>query len=563
MALRDSLPVHIRIFIAPTVAVVMLLVLAVLVFVREGQTAAESDKVFGTLMPVAQSGSNLANAAALAQANLYQAIVWKAINQPDDRVNQVVTEAKTRLEEVDRSLAALKEKAGPEFAARMAAVEESVAAYKRTTGNITVMVTRNALQAGSMSLSMSTAYQKMKAEVDALNGDIAKAIAEDRQNGLQEGRQMTQIAVGVVALAVILSLLATWLAGRSVSAPLRRLAAAMREMAQGNHQAAVPAYGSKDDIGTITGVLSVFREALIEGAERQQAELQAARDKEERARILQQHVAEFNDRIGQVLSAVEEASSMVRTQADTVAHHVTAASADAVHVASDSDELSHSTNIIASATEEMSASLDEVSRSTEQATRTTETAVGRVGEAVTVLKTLSEAARQIGQVVEIINGIAGQTNLLALNATIEAARAGEAGKGFAVVASEVKTLASQTARATDDIARLVAEMQSSTNAAVGAIDGIGEVIHTVNEVVTSISGTIVEQRASTREIADNIARAAANSLSVSRRVQAVRSATEEIEGATGEVREQIGTLGRQFDTLQQTIGSFTGKIRAA
>ncbi|MFD2261817.1 methyl-accepting chemotaxis protein [Lacibacterium aquatile] len=558
--IRLQLPIRQRIFLAPAFMLVMLAIIVGIFVLREDANRSRQAEAFDVLMPIASLADRLSNLAAQGQSSLFQAIVWKSINQPDDRLNSVLTHARSTLAPLQETLEQLAGLAGSDHGERIEKIRTLMTVYARNAGNVAIMVPRNAAQAGSMSLSVNTAYQNMKAEIDALHADIAARI-KMRQADAMADRIKAQWTVATVAgISLVAALIVTVFVGSSVSRPLSRMTGAMRAMAQGQHDIDIPPVVVKDDLGAMSQALLVFREALIENGRRQAQEADQARAKEERALRLQTEIAAFDSSIVGILDTVSVSTHLLLDQANAVVRHVSVAANDTSIVASDSADVSSSTSVIAGASEEMSSSLEEISRSTEHAARTTDSAVAKVSEAVDVLRTLSASATQIDQMVEIINGIAAQTNLLALNATIEAARAGDAGKGFAVVAGEVKGLAGQTAKATDDIARLVADIQNSTRNAVATIDDVGTVVHTVNQVVTGIAGTIVEQQATTREIADNIVRVATNLKNVSQRVQAVGESTGNIEQAVQSSRIQVETISTQFDELQANIKSFTGTM---
>jgi methyl-accepting chemotaxis protein len=218
---------------------------------------------------------------------------------------------------------------------------------------------------------------------------------------------------------------------------------------------------------------------------------------------------------------------------------------------------------VASATEELSASVDEIGRRVRESSEIAEAAVRQAEQTDGRIGKLSRAAQQIGDVVKLITAIAEQTNLLALNATIEAARAGEAGRGFAVVASEVKSLANQTAKATDEIRQQIASMQTVTTSAVGAIRNISTTISEINEVTAAIAAAVEEQGAATREIARNIQHAAGGTSEVSSNIVGVSTASAEAGAAAGQVLSASAALRREADVLRSEIDAFLSNIRAA
>jgi methyl-accepting chemotaxis protein len=218
---------------------------------------------------------------------------------------------------------------------------------------------------------------------------------------------------------------------------------------------------------------------------------------------------------------------------------------------------------VAAATEQLSASIAEISRQVSESTTVARAAVEQAEQTNNEVNALAEAAQRIGDVVKLINNIAGQTNLLALNATIEAARAGEAGKGFAVVASEVKSLATQTAKATDEIAAQVTAIQGATSSAVKAIQDIGGTIVRVNQIAAAIAAAVEEQGAATREIARNVQHVSVGTIEVSTNIAGVSQAANETGSAAAEVHASASTLAQLSDALRSGFDRFVGNIRAA
>jgi methyl-accepting chemotaxis protein len=271
----------------------------------------------------------------------------------------------------------------------------------------------------------------------------------------------------------------------------------------------------------------------------------------------------FDAVIGKVVTAVASAGTELQASADTLGEIAGRTGTRASAVAAASTQASANVQTVAAAAEELSASVGEITRQVNEGSRIAGEAMGRARETDATVQGLAEGAKRIGDVVRLINDIAGQTNLLALNATIEAARAGEAGKGFAVVASEVKNLANQTAKATEEIGAQIAAIQGDTQRAVAAIQGIAGVIESIDRITTAIAAAVEQQGAATAEIARNVQQAAAGTNEVSAAIADVNAAAAETNGAVTDLRGSAAELARNAETLKRELAQFLGSLRAA
>ena len=275
--------------------------------------------------------------------------------------------------------------------------------------------------------------------------------------------------------------------------------------------------------------------------------------------VVTEQVNLANDVAG-VVEIVSSAATELQASAQAMASTAEETSQQSSAVAAASEQVTANVQTVASAAEELSGSISEISRQVSESTKISQEAVDETNRTNDTVQGLAEAAQKIGDVVKLISDIAGQTNLLALNATIEAARAGEAGKGFAVVASEVKSLANQTAKATEDIAAQVSAIQTETSAAVGAIKGIGETINKVNEIAVAISSAVEEQGAATSEISRNVQEASNGAKEVTQNIGGVSSAAGEAGQAAGQVLEAANGLSENAEDMRKKIQDFLGNI---
>jgi methyl-accepting chemotaxis protein len=412
-------------------------------------------------------------------------------------------------------------------------------------------------ETGKLNVGLGISVQQL---VEAVQNDTNASTGQTRR----EISVATIIMLALGGLALIGSVLFVWLyVGRNILRRIRNLQRSMQLLSDGDLESHIYHSSQRDEIAAMADSLQVFRESMIEARS-----LNADQDKDriakgERASRMEARIVEFEATVRTALDSLQRSANSMQTTAQSMATTADQSSALVSAVASAAEETSVNVQTVSAGTEELSSSIAEIGRQVITSAQIARKAVDEAGATDATMQGLADNASRISVVVDLIQVIASQTNLLALNATIEAARAGEAGRGFAVVASEVKSLANQTANATDEIRTQIANMQQVTTSAVGAIRNIGVTIGEINEVTTAIASAVEEQGAATREIARNIQHAAGGTSEVSSNIVGVSTASADAGSAAGEVLTASDALRREADVLRSEIDAFLSNIRAA
>ncbi|TYO63847.1 HAMP domain-containing protein [Bradyrhizobium hipponense] len=381
----------------------------------------------------------------------------------------------------------------------------------------------------------------------------------------QEISLATTSMLALGALTLVGSALFVWLyVGRNILRRIGALQQSMQLLANGDLETEIYRSNNHDDeISVMANTLQVFRESMIETRAMSSEQDKDRIAKAERAARVEAKIAEFESTVRSALDNLAQSANSMQSTAQSMSNTADQSNALVNAVASAAEETSVNVQTVSAGTEQLSSSIAEISRQVVTSAEIARKAVDEAGSTDATVQSLADSASRISVVVDLIQTIASQTNLLALNATIEAARAGEAGRGFAVVASEVKSLASQTAKATEEIRSQIARMQQVTTSAVGAIQGIGRIIGEINDVTTTIAAAVEEQGAATREIARNIQHAAGGTSEVSSNIVGVSTASAEAGAAASEVLGASDALRREADMLRGEIDAFLNNMRAA
>jgi len=366
---------------------------------------------------------------------------------------------------------------------------------------------------------------------------------------------LISLMTAVLAMTVILT--------KDIASPVRDVTKVMRDLDAGQLDTVIPKNSRSDEIGTMIGTLVSFHGKLRENESLRDSEQKRSDIELTKGRQMRETVNVFSHSIGELISLLSKSEESLRLTAGNLTLDAGTGLEAVGHVATGASMASQNASAVSAATEELSASIREISERISDVATTTTRAEGDAAEAVKMVSQLTDAAQRIGDVVQLISDIASQTNLLALNATIEAARAGDAGKGFAVVANEVKHLASQTAKATDEIGKLVGDVQNAVRHVEGSISSVVEIISNVNTSTTSVASAVEEQSAATSEISRNVAIFSESVSGVAASAQTLRAVVDKTAESAQSLDHAAGRLHTESKEINRTIDVFLSSVRTA
>jgi methyl-accepting chemotaxis protein len=411
--------------------------------------------------------------------------------------------------------------------------------------------------------SIDAASEEMLPDADRIIAS-ARARADDASVTLSASQDWTRRAMILVGCsAVLIGLAFSWMIGRSITRPLNGLAQAMTRLATGDTSAHIPATKARDELGAMARTVIVFRDTMLERERLAQSQAAANRERENRGEVIAATITRFEMSVDQALSRVREAAERLENTSNELNGAADTVSAEARTAERRVGTASGNVTSAASSVEELAASIGEIAGQAHRSTDVASRAVSEARRTVGTMSKLGDAATRIGEVVGLIQAIAGQTNLLALNATIEAARAGEAGRGFAVVASEVKSLAGQTAKATEEIAAQVGSIQSAVADAAEAIEQVNGIIDEISAIASTVAVTVEEQNRAVAEITEGVNRASIEARGGAEAMSRVAGASTDARATAANVKDLADALSTEAERLNTQVRQFLEDVQAA
>ncbi|MGE5547794.1 MAG: methyl-accepting chemotaxis protein [Solirubrobacterales bacterium] len=556
--------IAIKVFIAPILLIAAILLLGLIFKVGMDRQGVALDHLYSVSFEKARFSGRMAGEVASMHADLYRLL---GANDEDKqaRGGELSASIAAELARLPTAFSTFEANVAWEEDERALTeeIKKNLAAYTKGAGEVLALTAADRTSASRRMPEVEEAYDSVKVMLQALNDYATQRTQIVHDGAVDVGGQARTQFYGLLALCLAVGLVVMVAMARLISRPVVQITGVMDTLAQGVTEVAIPSLERRDEIGAMARAVKVFRDNMIRARELE------ARDEAERERQSAEMArrdrltADFNATMGRMMAAVMETVRHVHTASDNLSATAAQTTQQGAAVASAAEQAAANVQSVSASAHHLNQAVDQISRRIDESSAITRDAVRGVQTANGTMEGLAQAAGKIGEIVNLINDIASQTNLLALNATIEAARAGDAGKGFAVVANEVKSLANQTARATEEIGNHIAGIQAISRDAVDIIRSVGATIDRVNQVVASIATAVAGQADATRDIVESVGHAAAGNAEITRNIAEVSRAA----GATGEMATGMfraaNELVEEAETLKTEVGTFLDAMRAA
>ncbi|QDG79184.1 methyl-accepting chemotaxis protein [Labrenzia sp. PHM005] len=555
-----------KMFVTPVILLVGLGIVSIISFFAIDQQRSAIENLSHVQIKAFADMSQVKEALSGAQLSLYD-LMTTAQNESDmDKVNAKLEESTAKLNAIvtDFETLDLSKLNNADLAPLQEVAVKHAREYQEAALGTADMATLDVATASIFMNEATSLHATLVSDVNKLNEVVDSLRMRATEATLSGAREALQLFLFTVAAVAFVGLVLNWFISRMISRPITKIIGSMTALADGNSEVELQVSGRRDEIGQMEKALEVFKENALEVERMEQEKHERERLAAEEKRASMNALADqFETALMGIVDTVTDSSNRMQSTAQSMSSVAEQTQQQASTVATSAESASQNVQTAASAAEEMSASISEINRQVSESAEISNQANAEAERSNDSVRGLADAASKIGEVIELISGIAEQTNLLALNATIEAARAGEAGKGFAVVASEVKNLATQTARATEEIGSQISGMQSATGEAVEAIQSISQTIGQIKDISDTISGAMSEQGIATREIADSTQQAASGTAEVGHTINDVATAASDTGNAAKEVLEVAVDLSEHAKTLRTQVETFLGEVRAA
>jgi methyl-accepting chemotaxis protein len=554
-----------KLAVSPVLIVVAALILGVLTLdMTKGQQKA-LDSLYHDGLSQQQLVSELANLLVAIQADLYRTMTWQNLGVSDEQVKTSVTATIALLGKITPQLDKLDTSAGTTAAghAMLADVRTAADSYAKQARQAIVMLDTDPGMSAAMLRAAERQYTKLEqvmAEWSAAQQQANDALYEDARRSAHDSL-VAFFLVMAAAYAAAIGISAA--VGRAVGKGIATVTRVMRRLAEGDTTVTVEGTDRRDELGEMTRAAEIFRENRRRADELERVRSADIEAKECRRIALERSAARFEATIAGMLNMVADAARHLKETAQSMTATAEETNRQSSAVSDAARQASSHVNTVATAAEQLAASVREISRQVAQSSAIAGGAVDESRRTDGIVRSLTDATHRIGEVVDLITTIAAQTNLLALNATIEAARAGEAGKSFAVVAGEVKSLATQTGKATDEVTGHIDAVQERTKAAVEAISRIAETIRRIDTIAGTIAAAVEQQGVATQEIARNVQEAANGTQGVTENIQGVAESAQSTGRVAEDVLASADHLHVQADGLRREVHRFLADIKQA